>query len=153
MFRGDSKLTIDVKGRIAIPTKYREILHGQSEGQIVITININPSERCLWLYTQTEWNEIEQKLVNLPSLDSKAQRLKRILMGHASDAELDGNGRILLPTTLREFAGLEKHVLLIGQGNKFEIWNEMTWNEQREKWLSADLVDGTLSVEMESLSL
>ena len=152
MFRGDSKLTIDVKGRIAIPTKYRDILLGQSEGQIVITININPSERCLWLYAQSEWNEIEQKLIKLPSLDPAAQRLKRILMGHASDAELDGSGRILLPATLREFAGLDKHVLLIGQGNKFEIWNESTWNEQREKWLAADLEDGTLSVEMESLS-
>lgn len=153
MFRGDSKLTLDVKGRIAIPIKYREIFLGQSDSQIVITININPSERCLWLYAQSEWNEIEQKLVKLPSLDPAAQRLKRILMGHASDGELDSNGRILLPATLREFAGLEKHVLLIGQGNKFEIWNESTWNEQREKWLAADQGDGTLSVEMESLSL
>ena len=153
MFRGDSKLTVDVKGRIAIPMKYRDILLGQSDGQIVITININPSERCLWLYAQSEWNEIEQKLVKLPSLDPAAQRLKRILMGHASDTELDGSGRVLLPATLREFADLDKHVLLIGQGNKFEIWNESTWNEQREKWLAADLGDGALSVEMESLSL
>ena len=153
MFRGDSKLTIDVKGRIAIPTKYREMILGQSDSQIVITININPSERCLWLYTLSEWIEIEQKLVKLPSLDPAAQRLKRILMGHASDGELDSSGRILLPVTLREFAGLEKHVLLVGQGNKFEIWNESTWNEQREKWLAADQGDGTRSVEMESLSL
>ncbi len=86
-------------------------------------------------------------------MDAAAQRLKRILIGHASDCELDGSGRVLLPQPLREYADLSKRVVLIGQGNKFEIWNEELWNARREQWLGPDTDEGPMPVEMESLSL
>ncbi|MDA9981906.1 division/cell wall cluster transcriptional repressor MraZ [Gammaproteobacteria bacterium] len=151
MFRGVNSLSLDVKGRLAIPTRYRDGLLRQSDGKMVVTIN--NAERCLWLYPLADWEEIERKLVSLPSLDAAAQRLKRILIGHANDCDLDAAGRVLLPGPLREFASLDKHVVMIGQGNKFEIWNEELWNERRDQWLTADSDLGPLSVEMESLSL
>lgn len=151
MFRGVNTLTLDAKGRLAIPTRYREELQRQGDGRMVTTIN--NAERCLWLYPLADWEEIERKLVNLPSLDAAAQRLKRILIGHASDCDLDAAGRVLLPAPLREFARLDKRVIMIGQGNKFEIWNDEFWNERREQWLTEDSELGPLSVEMESLSL
>jgi len=151
MFRGVNTLNLDAKGRLAVPTKYREGLLRQCEGRMVVTIN--NVERCLWLYPLTEWEEIERKLVDLPSLDATAQRLKRILIGHASDCELDASGRVLLPGPLREFANLDKRVVMIGQGNKFEIWNEQIWNTRREEWLSGDTEGAPLPIEMESLSL
>ncbi len=151
MFRGVSTLSLDAKGRLAIPTRHRDALVAQSNGQLVITVN--NSERCLWLYPLNEWEEIERKVVSLPSLDPAAQRLKRILIGHASDCELDRNGRVLLPGPLREFADLDKRVVLIGQGNKFELWNESLWNARRDEWLAHDDTAGPLPVEMESLSL
>jgi len=151
MFRGVSALNLDAKGRLAIPTKYREPLMAQCDGQLVVTVNYN--ERCLWLYPLKEWEEIERKVVALPSLDPAAQRLKRILIGHASDCDLDRSGRVLLPGPLREFAELDKRVVLIGQGNKFELWNELLWNTRREEWLSKNDDTGPLSIELESLSL
>lgn len=152
MFRGVNALNLDAKGRLAIPTRYRDDLIRQTEGRMVVTIN--NTERCLWLYPLIEWEVIERKLVNLPSLDGNAQRLKRILIGHANECDLDASGRVLLPGPLREFADLKKRVVLIGQGNKFEIWNEELWNSRREEWLSQDTEGGgPLSVELESLSL
>ena len=151
MLRGVNALNLDAKGRLAVPTRYRDRLHRLCEGQLVLTIN--NTERCLWLYPVNEWEEIERKLVNLPSLDASAQRLKRILIGHATDCELDGAGRVLIPGLLREFARLDKRAVMIGQGNKFEIWQEDLWNEQREQWLNQPLDEGPLPVELESLSL
>jgi len=84
-----------------------------------------------------EWEEIERKLVKLPSFNVQARRLQRLLIGHATEVELDGNGRILLPPLLREFASLDKAVVMIGQGNKFEIWDEAKWNARRAEWLTA----------------
>jgi len=151
MFRGVSALNLDAKGRLAIPTKYRDLLLNQCDGRLVVTVN--HSERCLWMYPLQQWDDIEQKVVALPSLDPAAQRLKRILIGHASDCELDRNGRVLLSGPLREFAELEKRVVLIGQGNKFEIWNDLLWAARRDEWLSHDHSNGPLSIELESLSL
>ncbi|MCG6871534.1 MAG: division/cell wall cluster transcriptional repressor MraZ [Gammaproteobacteria bacterium] len=151
MFRGVSALNLDAKGRLQVPVKYRQTLQADADGCVVITANMG--ERCLWLYPLPIWEEIERTLVKLPSLDATAQKLKRILMGHATDVELDSAGRVLVSTPLREFAGIDKRVVLIGQGNKFEIWNEAHWNERREQWLSEDEAGGPLPVELESLAL
>ncbi|NOZ10679.1 MAG: division/cell wall cluster transcriptional repressor MraZ [Gammaproteobacteria bacterium] len=154
MFRGVSALSLDDKGRLAIPTKYRDALGSCGGGHLVATVAQN--DRCLWLYPLPEWEEIERKLVALPSMDKASQRLKRILMGHATDTDLDGNGRILLSAPLRDFAKLEKHAVLIGQGNKFEIWDENLWNQRCEEWLSEEFDgsgDSVLPVELETLSL
>ncbi len=151
MFRGVNTLNLDAKGRLAIPTKYRDGLVSDGDGRMVVTVAVG--ERCLWLCPLPEWGEIERKVVNLPSFDPAAQRLKRLLIGHASDCELDASGRVLLPAPLRDFAHLEKRVVLIGQGNKFEIWDEDTWTARREDWLSQGASGESLTIEMESLSL
>jgi MraZ protein len=118
---------------------------------MVVTVDL---DSCLLLYPLPEWEEIERKLVRLPSFNKQARRLQRLLIGHATECELDGNGRILLPQPLREFAAMEKSVVLIGQGNKFEIWAEERWNDSRSEWLEGSGEDdGELPQELGSLSL
>ena len=151
MFRGASKVTLDAKGRLAIPTKYRERLQDQSGGRLVVTVD---RERCLLLYTLPEWEEIERRLMRLPTLNEQARRLQRLMVGHASDVELDGHGRVLLPAVLREIASLERKAVLIGQGNKFELWDEDTWTSQRDEWLNeADLRQLESTPDFASLSI
>lgn len=120
------------------------------DGQLVVTVD---RDHCLLLYPLPQWEELERKLVRLPSLNKQARRLQRLLIGHATEMDLDGNGRILLPQPLREFASLDKHIVLIGQGNKFEIWNETVWAERRDQWLNEVDGDEDLPGELESLSL
>ena len=149
MFRGATKVTLDAKGRLAIPTRYRARLAACCEGQLVATVD---RDYCLLIYPLPEWEEIEKKLVALPSLNSQARRLQRLMVGYATELDIDGHGRILLPVELREFAKLEKHAILLGQGNKFELWDEDSWNAKRDSWLNAD-DDVDLPAELESLSL
>ena len=149
MFRGATKVTLDAKGRLAIPTRYRERLAARGEGQLVATVD---RDYCLLLYPFPEWEEIERKLVQLPSLNRQARRLQRLMVGYATELEMDGHGRILLPKELREFANLDRQAILIGQGNKFELWDEGSWNEKRDVWLGED-DEVDLPAELESLSL
>ena len=151
MFRGVNSLNLDAKGRMAMPSKYRERLLARCEGQLVVTVDL--SDPCLLLYPLPEWEDIERQLVRLGNLNPQARRLQRLLIGHATEVELDGNGRILLPPPLREFASLDKRIALTGQGKKFEIWDEQVWNAQRDSWLAADEGDNAMSNELESLSL
>ena len=104
------------------------------------------------MYAFPDWEEIERKLIRLPSLDKQARRLQRLMVGYATELELDGNGRILLSRELREFAEIDRQAILIGQGNKFELWNDDIWNKKRDSWLSDD-DEGNLSAELEALSL
>ena len=151
MFRGVNTVNLDSKGRLAIPTRYREQLVRLCEGQMVVTVD---RDGCLLLYPLPEWEEIERKLARLSSFQKQTRRLQRLLIGHATECEMDGNGRILLSQPLREFAGLEKAVVLIGQSNKFEIWSESTWTERRKEWIEGDGEDeGDLPADLESLSL
>ena len=150
MFRGVNPLNLDAKGRMAMPMKYRERLQEMCGGQLVLTID---RDHCLLVYPLPEWEEIERKLVKLPTLNPQARRLQRLLIGHATEVELDGAGRILLPPPLREFAELDKKVILVGQGNRFELWNEGLWQERREQWLMEDEDEQPLPAELESLSL
>jgi MraZ protein len=152
MFRGVNTLNLDSKGRLAIPTRYRDELVRTANGQMVITVDTD-RDHSLLLYPLPEWEVIERKLVKLPSFNAQARRLQRLLIGHATEVELDGNGRILLPPPLREFAGLDKAVVMIGQGNKFEIWDDTKWNARRAEWLDATGDDGELPGELGSLSL
>lgn len=151
MFRGVNNVALDAKGRLAIPTRYRERLAERCNGQLVVTVD---TARCLLLYPLPDWEDIERKLVKLPSFNAQARRLQRLLVGHATELELDSHGRVLLPPPLREFAGLDKRVVMIGQGNKFELWDEETWNASRDNWLSAGNGEtGVLPAELENLSL
>jgi len=152
MLRGVNTLNLDSKGRMAMPTKYRDRLHKRCEGAMVLTVD--SVESCLLLYPLPDWEDIERKLVKLPSLNRQARRLQRLLIGHATECELDTSGRILLTTPLREFAFLQKSIVLIGQGNKFEIWSEDTWNSRRSEWLEMNDDDNEgLPPELVSLSL
>lgn len=135
MFRGINPLTLDAKGRLVVPTKYRDRLQAESGGRLVVTVD---RERCLLLYTLPEWEEIERRLLRLPTLNRKVRRLQGLLIGHATDLELDGHGRVLLPAVLREIASLDRRAVLIGQGNKFELWDEQAWNARRESWLAEE---------------
>jgi MraZ protein len=136
---------------MAMPARYRQRLADHCEGQLVVTVD---RDHCLLLYPLPEWEEIERKLVRLPSLNKQARRLQRLIIGHATECELDSHGRILLPSMLREFAAIEKRTVLIGQGNKFEIWDEEAWNGLREQWLREEEEgDFDLPAEMEHLSL
>ncbi|MHC4332083.1 MAG: division/cell wall cluster transcriptional repressor MraZ [Planctomycetota bacterium] len=149
MFRGATKVTLDAKGRLAIPTRYRERISTRSDGQLVVTVD---KDHCLLIYPLPDWEEIERKLVRLPSLHKRAREMQRIMVGYATEVDIDGHGRILLSRELREFAGLDRAVVLIGQGHKFELWDEERWNEKRDAWLASD-DDGELPPELESLSL
>ena len=148
MFRGINAIHIDSKGRVALPTRYREAL----STSLVVTIDTD--ETCLLLYPLETWQVIESNLQRLPSFNPAARRIQRLLIGHATDVELDGNGRVLLPPLLRDYARLDKRVVMIGQGNKFEVWDELLWQSRREQWLAAEALekDG-LPDEMKTFSL
>ena len=150
MFRGATKVTLDEKGRMVMPTRYREQIVERAQGKLVVTVD---RDRCLLIYPLPEWELIESKLMSLPTLQAQARRLQRLMVGRASDLELDGHGRILLPPELREFAGLERQGMLIGQGNRFELWNESRWSEQRDEWLKSEESATDLSSQLDSLSL
>ncbi|MFT4581709.1 MAG: MraZ protein [Gammaproteobacteria bacterium] len=133
MFKGFSTISIDAKGRLAIPARHRDQLSNDDSNALVLTLN--PWDRCLWLYPSSEWDLIEAKLQGLSDFDREARRTKQIIRGYATDCALDSQGRVLLPPELRKFGRLEKRVAFLGQGNKFEIWDDDTWNAQRDEWL------------------
>lgn len=136
MYRGASAITIDNKGRLAIPTKFRDLLLSDCQGEMICTIDIH--QPCLLLYPLTEWEDVEAKLRRLSSMNPHERRVQRLLLGHASECKLDGNGRTLITGPLRKHAGLEKNVMLVGQLNKFEIWDEVTWQQQIDDDIAAE---------------
>ena len=150
MFRGANKITLDAKGRVAIPTKYRERLSERCDSQLILTVD---RDYCLLIYPLPDWEDLERRLMRLPSLHRQVRRLQRLMVGYATEVELDGHGRVLLPRELREYAGLDKQAILIGQGNRFELWDEAHWNERRDAWLQAGEEPGELPVELGQLSL
>lgn len=153
MFRGLTAINLDAKGRMAIPKRYRDIIEEDGTNQVVVTIDTE--QRCLLMYPYPEWEKIEAKLAELPSFNPTTRRIQRLLMGHATELELDRNGRILLPQLLREYAAIDKNVMLVGQGKKFEVWGETQWELAREGWLAEDLFNGGGGVppELQNLSL
>ena len=150
LFRGGSSINLDAKGRMALPTRYRTDLVERCEGRVVLTVH---DDRCLLLYPQPEWDEIERKLVRLPNQNKRTRTLQRMLLGHATELEMDKSGRILIPPRLREFANLEKRVVLAGLGNKFEVWNEEAWDQSCGDWVSDIGGDGEMPDSLESLTL
>jgi MraZ protein len=149
MFRGLTAIQIDAKGRLSIPSRYRAALIDETDNTMIVTIDTE--QPCLLLYPTSRWLEIEQKLEQL-SIHPASRRIQRLLMGHATDVELDSQGRILLPPLLREYAHLDKSAMLVGQGKKFEIWNDAQWQAGRSTWL-ADAVNGMSAMSSELLAL
>ena len=148
MFRGVSHLALDSKGRLAVPAKHREALASGSGGRVILTAD--PSH-CLLVYPLAEWEPIQKRLMALSSFNEKIRGLQRLLVGHADDVELDGAGRLLVPPALRQYAALEKRVVLVGQGNKFELWDEARWLEQTEQIVAFPA--GGLPPELDGFSL
>lgn len=132
LLRGAHSINLDAKGRLTIPTKYRAELEECCERQLVVTAD---RDGCLLLYPLPEWEKVEQELGGLKNMNKHAKALKRFIIGYATDCEMDAQGRVLLPETLRTFAKLDKHIRLIGQLNKFEIWDADVWASQQNAWL------------------
>ena len=151
MFRGVQHINMDAKGRLAMPARQREPLMAQGDGQLVATIDTQ--SQCLFLYPLPEWEKIEQEIQELPALNPAVKRFQRLVIGYATDLELDGNGRILLPAPLRDYANLEKKVVLVGQGKKLELWSEDLWLAEREKALAESGPAAELPEELMSLTL
>ncbi len=124
---------MDAKGRIVLPARYRDRLLEICQRQLIITIDTD--QPCLLIYPLPEWELIEEKIEALPSFNPTTRRIQRLLIGHATEVEVDTNGRMLLSNPLREYARLGKKVVLIGQGKKFELWDELLWAERMQTWL------------------
>ncbi|AOM41093.1 division/cell wall cluster transcriptional repressor MraZ [Xenorhabdus hominickii] len=152
MFRGATLVNLDSKGRLTVPARYRETLNEESIGQMVCTIDLH--QPCLLLYTLPEWEIIEEKLSRLSSMNPAERRVQRLLLGHASECQMDGAGRLLLANTLRQHAGLTKEVMLVGQFNKFELWDEKVWYQQVQSDIAAEQsTQEPLSARLQDLSL
>ena len=143
MFRGVSIVNLDAKGRLAIPSKHRDRLQEMCDSHLVVTVD---RDRCLLLYPEPEWEGIERKFAALPALDPTARSLQRLYVGNAQEVDIDAQGRILLPQYLREFASLDKRVAFVGQGIKFELWDEQSWSARNEAALN-DAAIGNLAME------
>jgi MraZ protein len=145
MFRGINSATLDAKGRMALPARVRESIASVSGGQLVVTIDTK--ERCLLLYPLPLWEQVQQQLENLPNVNPRSRTLQRLLIGHATDLEPDSSGRVLLPQKLRDYAELDRKLVLVGQTNKVEIWSEPRWEQRMEEWLSDDSVAALANAE------
>ena len=148
MFQGATALSLDVKGRLAIPARHREALVEASGGQLVLTAH---PHRCLLLYPQTAWVPIRDKLLAASSFNPQSAAIKRLLVGNARDEGLDSVGRLLVAPELRQFAQLEKQAWLVGQGSHFEIWSEAGWQQQQD--LFSAMGDAHLPPGLEDLAL
>jgi MraZ protein len=127
MYRGATILSLDGKSRFAVPTKYREHLLIESNGAMVLTAH---PHGCLLLYPKEAWTPIQSKIMQLSSFDKKSSGLQRLLVGYAEDNIVDGAGRLLISQALRDFAGIQKTIMFVGQGTHFEIWNQEIWNQE-----------------------
>jgi MraZ protein len=144
VFRGVININMDAKGRMAMPTKHRDALISSERGHLIATIDIH--SRCLVVYPAAEWlDNIEPKLQTLPSFDADAKKIKRLILGYAAELEMDGSGRVLLPASLREYANLDKKIVLVGQGKGFELWSEDAWLEETNLAI-ADANSGELKI-------
>jgi MraZ protein len=150
MFRGPTKLSVDAKGRVVMPANYRERLTQLCGGRLVVTVD---RDRCLLIYPQPEWEQIERKLMALPTLNPQARRLQRLMVGYATEVQPDSHGRLQLSPELREFAGLDRQAMLIGQGVRFELWDEARWQARRDEMLQVENTLEQLPTELQSLSL
>ena len=148
MYLGSNAISMDVKGRLAIPAKVRDALLSDCGGRIVVTAHTE--ERCLLVYPEQQWQILLPQIESLPNINRKAAKMQRLLLGYATPLEIDEtHGRVLLPPTLREYAGLEKKLMLVGQGKKLELWSEDEWFNYH----NADGDDEEIPPEVLALSL
>jgi MraZ protein len=142
---------MDAKGRIGLPTRYHERVLAENQGRFVVTVDIR--EKCLVIYPLNEWEAVEARFNNLPSSNAALAVLKRRIIGYATDVAMDSAGRLLLSPELRTFAGLEKAVVLAGQGKKCEIWNKSAWDAMQAQAMAADFSAPDLAAAIDTLAL
>lgn len=147
-FLGSHAINMDAKGRMAIPAKLREELAQLCDGRIVLTASAT-GDRCLMVYPEPEWAAVEEQINALPSMKKAVRRLQRTVLGYATRLQLDSAGRVLVPPTLRDYAKLDKKLMLVGQGKKLELWSEEHWFD----WLDEAADDDEMPPEMEVLDL
>lgn len=127
IFRGVSELVLDAKGRLAIPARHRDGLAVGASGKLIVTADLGG---CLLVYPLLDWRPLELKLMSLSGFDERIRSLQRLMVGHADEVDIDAAGRILVPPALRRYAGLDKRVVLVGQGRKLELWDDVKWQAQ-----------------------
>lgn len=128
MFRGRFEHAIDSKGRLSIPSKFREILSTIFDDRLFIT----NFDGCLWAYPAAEWQKVEEKISSLPQFKDEVKAFQRVFISAAVESPIDGSGRIQIPPTLREYAGISKDVVLVGMTNRIEIWSKEKWQQEFE---------------------
>lgn len=148
MFRGATNLSMDAKGRLAVPARHRDALLTESAGNVVLTAH---PHGCLLLYPQPAWEPIQARLMALSSFDKQSSAFQRLLVGYAEDITLDTTGRLLVSSALRAFAGFEKEVMLVGQGSHFELWNTEAWRKQLDNVMREGEI--VMPAELEGFSL
>ncbi len=151
MFRGYDELNMDAKGRIGLPTRYHERVLAACHGKFVITVDLK--ESCLVMYPLPDWEVIEAGLNKLPATNPNSPKIKRRLIGHATEVTLDATGRLLISPELRAFAGLEKAIVLAGQGKKCEIWDKQAWDTLQAETGEADFSAPELAAAIDNLAL
>ncbi|MDP1540745.1 MAG: division/cell wall cluster transcriptional repressor MraZ [Moraxellaceae bacterium] len=151
MFRGYDELTMDVKGRVGLPARYHDRVIADCQGRFVLTVDLR--ESCLTLYPLPEWEAIEARFNALPGANPAIAMLKRRILGYATEVSLDATGRFLISPELRQFAKLEKHVVLTGQGKKCEIWQKSAWDAMQAQLLDADFSAAELAQAIDDLAL
>ena len=149
MFQGAAQLNLDAKGRLGVPARHRDVLAAACGGRMVLTAH---PHQCVVIYPEPSWAPIRDQLLAVPGLDPRTAQIKRLLVGFARDEDMDSAGRILVAPELREWAGLEKQVWLVGQGKSFELWSDVRWRAQQEELL-AQLSSRGLPPGFETLAL
>lgn len=140
---------LDAKGRLAVPTKYRERLLGRCDGSLVVTVD---RQRCLLIYPLRDWEDIERQLVRLPSSNARVRSYRQMMVGYATEVDLDSAGRVLVPKELRDFAAIEREAWLIGQGTRFELWEQTRWDAKTDTWITdSEEGDGEMPPELATI--
>ncbi|MCA8837338.1 MAG: division/cell wall cluster transcriptional repressor MraZ [Gammaproteobacteria bacterium] len=137
MFKGTAEIKLDAKGRFALPKRMRQTVTENFASSLVVTVNPLLRDKCLLLFPLTYWREIEEKVRAIPNSDPGVRLYQRLLIGHAEEISPDGAGRLLLSQPLRQHAELEHTLMMIGQGQKWELWAKKLWQQYLDAESSA----------------
>lgn len=148
MFRGSSFHNIDPKGRIIIPSRFRYVIKASGINRIMIT----RMDQGLFAYTRDQWGKLEDKILHLPEKSESMRRFQRFFIGGAHDCKCDSQGRVLIPPILKQYAGLEKEIVLVGVLDRFEIWSRKAWDQENEM-MEKDLADDQVRHEIAQLGI
>ncbi len=148
MFRGSSFHTIDNKGRIIIPARFRSLIDKEGDGSVMIT----RMDDCLFVYCMSEWIEVENKILQSPKKSQEIRRFQRVFIGSCQECKCDKQGRVLIPPTLKEYAKLKKEIALVGAGIRFEIWSRENWDRENAQ-MDIDMGNNQVMQDISELGL